>query len=76
MDIESIKKIIFPAVNDVIVKLEEDNHEVKLTMLREIFNEAINSPLQSMPCFLVEEEHGQKLKFQMTILYGLALFIR
>ena len=45
MDIESIKKIIFPAVNDVIVKLEENNHEVKLTMLREIFNEAINSSL-------------------------------
>ena len=45
MNIQSIKKIIFPAVSDVISKLEEDNHTVKITMLREIFNEAINSSL-------------------------------
>ena len=45
MDIESIRKIIFPAVKDVIVKLEEDSHEVKLTILRALFNEAINSAL-------------------------------
>jgi hypothetical protein len=45
MDIHSIKKIIFPAVHDVIAKLEEDQHEIKLTLLREIFNEAINGHL-------------------------------
>lgn len=45
MDIQSIKNIIFPVVRDVIVKLEEDQHEIKLTLLREIFNEAINAHL-------------------------------
>jgi hypothetical protein len=45
MDIESIRKIIFPAVKDVIVKLEENSHEVKLVILRDIFNEAINGSL-------------------------------
>ncbi len=45
MDIQSIRKIIFPAVNDAIAKLEEDQHEIKVTMLREIFNEAINGAL-------------------------------
>ena len=45
MDIQSIRKIIFPTVLDAISKLEEENHEVKLTMLREIFNEAINNAL-------------------------------
>lgn len=45
MDIQSIRKIIFPAVNDVITQLEEDQHEIKVTMLREIFNEAINGAL-------------------------------
>ena len=45
MDIQSIKKIIFPAVSNVISKLEEENHEVKVTLLRDIFNEAINGAL-------------------------------
>ena len=45
MDIQSIRKIIFPKVHDIIVKLEEDQHEIKLTLLREIFNDAINSHL-------------------------------
>ena len=45
MDIQSIKKIIFPAVSNVISKLEEENHEVKVTLLRDIFNEAINDSL-------------------------------
>ena len=45
MDIQSIRKIIFPAVNDAITQLEEDQHEIKVTMLREIFNEAINGAL-------------------------------
>ena len=45
MDIQSIRKIIFPAVNDAITQLEEDQHKIKVTMLREIFNEAINGAL-------------------------------
>lgn len=45
MDIQSIRKIIFPSVSKVINKLEEENHKVKITMLREIFNEAINGAL-------------------------------
>ena len=45
MDIQSIRKIIFPKVHDIIVRLEEDQHEIKLTLLREIFNDAINSHL-------------------------------
>ena len=45
MDIQSIRQIIFPAVSNAILKLEEENHKVKLTMLREIFNESINEAL-------------------------------
>ena len=45
MDIQSIRKIIFPSVLDTITKLEQENHKVKITMLREIFNEAINGAL-------------------------------
>ena len=45
MDIQSIRKIIFPSVLNTINKLEEENHKVKITMLREIFNEAINGAL-------------------------------
>lgn len=45
MDIQSIRKIIFPAVSSAISKLEEENHEIKLTMLRGVFNEAINGAL-------------------------------
>ena len=45
MDIQSIRKIIFPSVSKTISKLEEENHKVKLTILREIFNEAINGAL-------------------------------
>jgi hypothetical protein len=45
MDIQLIKEIIFPGVHNIISKLEEDQHEIKLTLLREIFNEAINCHL-------------------------------
>lgn len=45
MDIQSIRNIIFPSVNHAIAKLEEEHHEIKVTMLREIFNEAINGAL-------------------------------
>lgn len=45
MDIQSIKNIIFPAVCDAVDKLKADQHEIKLTLLRDVFNEAINSCL-------------------------------
>ena len=45
MDIQSIKKIISPTVLNAINKLEEENHKVNITMLREIFNESINDAL-------------------------------
>jgi len=45
MDIQSINNIIFPSVQKVINTLKENNHEVKTTILREIFNEAINNAL-------------------------------
>ena len=45
MDIQSIREIIFPAINNIISKLEEENHKIKLTLLREVFNDAINGAL-------------------------------
>ena len=45
MDIQSIRKIIFPAVSSAINELEQGNQKVKLTILRDIFNEAINGAL-------------------------------
>lgn len=45
MDIQSIRKIIFPAVSSVIDELEQSNQKVKLTILRDVFNEAINGAL-------------------------------
>jgi hypothetical protein len=45
MDIQSIRKIIFPAVSSAINELEQSNQKVKLTILRDIFNEAINGAL-------------------------------
>jgi hypothetical protein len=45
MDIQSINNIIFPSVQKVINTLKENNHEVKTTILREMFNEAINNAL-------------------------------
>lgn len=45
MDIQSIRKIIFPSVYGVINEIEKENYEIKVTMLRDIFNEAINSAL-------------------------------
>ena len=45
MDIQSIRKIIFPSVSDAVSKLEAENHNIKITFLREIFNEAINEAL-------------------------------
>ena len=45
MDIQSIRKIIFPAVSNAIDELEQSNQKVKLTILRDVFNEAINGAL-------------------------------
>ena len=56
MDIQSAKKIIYPAVLDAIAKLEEENVEVKITMLRSIFNEAINGALN------INHNHNSEIK--------------
>ena len=45
MDIQSIREIIFPAVSGVISELDQSNQKIKITILREIFNEAINDAL-------------------------------
>ena len=45
MDIQSAKKIIYPAVSNAISELESKNIYIKLTMLRSIFDEAINGAL-------------------------------
>lgn len=45
MNIQLIRKIIFPAVSNAISEIENNNQKVKLTILREVFNEAINDAL-------------------------------
>lgn len=50
MDIQLIRKIIFPAVSNTINEIESQNIDVKLTMLRSIFNEAINGALNIKHC--------------------------
>ena len=50
MDIQSIKKIIFPSVSNAINEIESQNIDIKLTMLRSIFNEAINGALNISHC--------------------------
>lgn len=50
MDIQSIRKIIFPAVSNAINEIELQKIDVKLTMLRSIFNEAINGALNIEHC--------------------------
>ena len=45
MDIQSIKNIIYPSVVDIISKVKEENSDIKITMLRSIFNGAINESL-------------------------------
>lgn len=56
MDIQSAKKIIYPAVLNAILALEEENIEVKITMLRDIFNEAINGALN------ISHNHNSEIK--------------
>ena len=45
MDIQSIKKIIFPAVNNAIQQMEEKNLSCNITLLKRIVNEAIDGSL-------------------------------
>lgn len=45
MDIQSIRKIIFPAVNGVIKEMEEKNLECNVTLLKRIINEAVDGSL-------------------------------
>lgn len=45
MNVKEIRKLIFPAVLEIVSKLEEKDEKIKITILRSIFNEAINSSL-------------------------------
>ena len=45
MDIQSIRKILFPAINDAIQEMEEQNLNCNITLLKRIVNEAIDGSL-------------------------------
>ena len=45
MDIQSIRKILFPAINNAIQKMEEQNLNCNITLLKKIVNEAIDGSL-------------------------------
>lgn len=45
MDIQSIRKIIFPAINNAIKEMEENNLECNVTLLKRIVNEAVDGSL-------------------------------
>lgn len=45
MDIQSIKKIFFPAINDAINQMEDQNLKCNITLLKRIVNEAIDGSL-------------------------------
>ncbi len=45
MDIQSIRKIFFPAVNDAIKEMEEQNLTCNVTLLKRIINEAVDGSL-------------------------------
>lgn len=45
MDIQSIRKIIFPALNNAIQEMEENNLECNVTLLKRIVNEAVDASL-------------------------------
>lgn len=45
MDIQSIRKIIFPAVNNAIKEMEASNLDCNITLLKRIINEAVDGSL-------------------------------
>ena len=45
MDIQSLRKIIFPAINKAVNQIEEDKLDYNITTLRAIMNEALNGSL-------------------------------
>ena len=45
MDIQSIKKIIFPAINNAIQQMEEKDLSCNITLLKRIVNEAVDASL-------------------------------
>ena len=45
MDIQSIRKILFPAINNAIQEMEEQNLNCNITLLKRIVNEAIDGSL-------------------------------
>lgn len=45
MDIQSLRKIIFPAINSAVSQIEKNNIDYNITSLRAIMNEALNGAL-------------------------------
>ena len=45
MDIQSLREIIFPAINKAVNQIEEDKLDYNITTLRSIINEALNGSL-------------------------------
>ena len=45
MDIQSIRKIFFPAINEAIKEMEEQNLSCNITLLKRIINEAVDGSL-------------------------------
>tara|TARA_B100001094_G_scaffold300792_1_gene326485 strand:+ start:2152 stop:2778 length:627 start_codon:yes stop_codon:yes gene_type:complete len=45
MDIQSIRKIFFPAINEAIKEMEEQNLSCNVTLLKRIINEAVDGSL-------------------------------
>jgi hypothetical protein len=45
MDIQSLRKIIFPSINSAISQIEKENLDYNITTLRSIMNEALNGAL-------------------------------
>ena len=45
MDIQSLRKIIFPSINSAISQIEKENLDYTITTLRSIMNETLNGPL-------------------------------
>lgn len=45
MDVQSIRKIFFPVINDAIKEMEEQNLTCNITLLKRIINEAVDGSL-------------------------------
>ena len=45
MDIQSIRKIFFPVINNAIKEMEDQNLSCNITLLKRIINEAVDGSL-------------------------------